>query len=113
MEGLEEEAYALGLCGVDAHEGTHLGIWDLGYLACATVFAEVDADEMLCEVGLQGLGVALEEDQAANGGGLAVLHAVLVFLLVVVDGLVHEIGHVVGLELALHALHLAVVEEEV
>ncbi len=113
VEGLEEEAYALGLCGVDAHEGTHLGIGDLGYLACATVFAEVDADEALCEVGLQGLGVALEEDQAADGGGLAVLHAVLVFLFVVADGLVHEIGHVVGLELALHALHFAVVEEEV
>lgn len=113
MEGLEEEAYALGLCGVDAHEGSHLGIGDLGYLACATVFAEVDADEVLCEVGLQGLGVALEKDQAADGGGLAVLHAVLVFLLVVADGLVHEIGHVVGLKLALHALHFAVVEEEV
>ena len=41
------------------------------------------------------------------------LHAVLVFFLVVADGLVHEIGHVVGLELALHALHFAVVEEEV
>lgn len=113
VEGMKEEAYAVGVGRVDTHKGLHLGIRDDGNLSRAAVLAEVGLRKLLLEVGLCVGRLALDEDEAAHGGCFLVLHLMMTSTAVVADGFMDEEALAVSCQLCLITTCFGVVNEEV
>ena len=113
MEGVEEEADALGRGFADAHERLHLRVGYLGISACAAALAEMVVGETLVQIGSQEGCAPLKEDKTADGGGLLVEHFPVARPLVIAHGLVYEMGDAVLFQPLFYREYFAVMDKEI
>lgn len=110
IQSVGKEAEALGIEGGDAHEGLHLAVGDDGYVSGGAVAHEVMSGEGFTQMGSDGGGVALDEEQTGHRGAFYLYHSLAGAQ---VGGGGVNVGGKMNGEGGCHALYTGVVEKKV
>lgn len=110
IQSVGKEAEALGIEGGDAHEGLHLAVGDDGYVSGGAVAHKVMSGEVFTQMGGDGGGVALDEEQTGHRGAFYLYHSLAGAQ---VGGGGVNVGGKMNGEGGCHALYTGVVEKKV